>query len=48
MWLQGRQSEAIEALMGVWQEPNEYMRFGIQMHGEWEKEVIETQCLPIS
>jgi len=46
MWLQGRQSEAIEALMGVWHEPNEFMKFGIQMHEEWEKEVIETQSLP--
>lgn len=46
MWLQGRQPEAIEALMGHWQEPNEFMKFGIQMHSEWEKEVKETQCLP--
>lgn len=46
MWERGEQSAVIEALHGHWRQPNEYMKFGIQMHEEWEREVKETGMLP--
>lgn len=46
MWERGDTDGALAALQGVYMPPNEYMKFGIAMHKEWEREVKETNCLP--
>ena len=46
MWRNGNVDGAIDALMGNYPKPTDAMKFGTFMHEQWEKEVIETQCLP--
>lgn len=46
LWQRGDVSGVIEALNGVWHEPNDAMKFGIEKHKEWEEEVKATGCMP--
>lgn len=46
LWQEGKVSEAIEALHGHWQEPNQYMKYGIEKHKEWENETKVTGRIP--